>query len=191
MFANTHWWVIFSCAHCLCSGLDVFVCLSVLDAVAQIHLFCWIFFFFAPRSVCGDLYTSTSVHCSPRTYPCCLQVKYTSCGRQTVPRRCPLFCLFAFHVASHYTDCCDTMHHGPPLFMDHCVPPWLRPVGTQWHLLIFKWGCIDLMSAIPKQKSKYLTFDKCRYQRILSSLSVCSPLLPCSMCIKRQTQHWL
>lgn len=40
------------------------------------------------------------------------------------------------------------------------------------------------MSAIPKQKSKYLTFDKCRYQRILSFLSVCSPFCPAA-CVLR------
>lgn len=68
---------------------------------------------------------------------------------------------------------CDTMHHGPSLCMD-CVP--LAQTSGRWAsvtlclMLYSKWGCRDLTSAIPKQKSKYLTFDKCRYQRYLSVL---------------------
>lgn len=53
--------------------------------------------------------------------------------------------------------------------------------------LYSEWGLKDLTSAIPKQKSKYLTFDKCRYQRYLSVLCLSlsfSPFHPAA-CVLR------
>lgn len=60
--------------------------LSVLDAVARIHLFCYFNILshnFLTRTLWWWLISFTSVHCSLRTYSCCLQVKYTSCGCET------------------------------------------------------------------------------------------------------------
>lgn len=103
------------------------------------------------------------------------------------------------HLSSSIVSSTDSdllWHYAPWSFTLHGLCPSAsdrRASVTLCIMLYSRWGPRTPQALIPKQEPKYLNFWQMQIPKIsLScvSLSVFSPL-PYSMCIKRQTQHWL
>lgn len=200
MFVNTHWGFILCVLYLLRT-----VCLFVSSADARtpppppppsspLH-------FSFSQCVCVSVSLSLPHHYTVKVWGSC-------CLNEHTPHCCVLPSS-ALPPSRPTPISCDTMHHGPSLCMD-CVPtphtlsphPPLRPLPVQNSVrtgvsdtlfnALLHVRLQDLASAIPKQKSKYLPFWQMQIPKI-SLCPVCVSLSrpPCSMCIKRQTQHWL
>lgn len=131
-----------------------------------------------------------------------LSLSFKDCGKDAaVSISYHAYTVVAGHLSSSpssssyslLTDSDQLWHYAPWSFTLHGLCPSgsdRRASATLCLMLYSRWGFRTPQALIPKQEPKYLTFDKRRYQRSLSVLCFLSSL-PCSMCVKRQTQHWL
>lgn len=191
MFANTHWGFFLCTLYMLRTQC---FCLSVLDAVVWIHLFCFLFYFLSHNFLTWTLWwwlkSFTSVHCSHipvvsrwNTHPAVARFLIAAFTL-------PLFCVFTLHLTMNWsavTLCIMVLHSL------WTVSLRLRPIGFSDTLFnaLFKVRLYRSYERYPKAKIQIFNFWQMQIpKKSLSCPSVLS-LLPCSMCIKRQTQHWL
>lgn len=177
MFVNTHWGLILCTLYMLRT-----VCLLLCFPVHSFSLsqgLRW------NCSSCLCLFLITLY--SPRTF-------YPVVSRNTHPKLTavsppPSSSASSFAIVSSLQTLirCDTMHHGPVTLHGLC------PSDTLFKALL-RVRFEGPHKRYPKAKIQIFNFWQMQIPKISLcpvSFSVLLSLPPCSMCIKRQTQHWL